>query len=79
MRVEILKKIETAISEVVAHHRFELTEETTAQDIDGWESITHMMIMSKVEQAFGIKFKLVDLMHMNNVGDLVSTIQKEIA
>jgi len=49
-----------------------------AKDVDGWESITHMMIISEIEKAFKIKFKLMDLMNMNNVGDLIKTIESEI-
>lgn len=75
---EIFDKIKIAFESVLEHNNFELAENTTAQDVDGWESITHMMIISEVEKSFGIKFKLMDLMNMNNVGDLVKTVQAEI-
>jgi len=75
---EILLKIKKVITDVVEHDNFELTELTTAKDVEGWESITHMMIISEVEKTFGIKFKLMDLMNMNSVGDLIKTIKLEI-
>lgn len=75
---EIFDKIKVAFVSVLEHNNFKLTENTTAQDVDGWESITHMMIISEIEKSFGIKFKLMDLMNMNNVGDLVKTVQAEI-
>ncbi len=75
---EIIEKVNTAFVNVLAHSNFELTDETTANDVDGWESITHMMIISEIEKLFNIKFKLMDLMNMNNVGDLIKTIQSEI-
>lgn len=74
---DILEKIATAFSRVLEHNNFTLTETTTADDVDGWESITHMMIISEIETMFGIKFKLMDLMNMNNVGGLVRTIELE--
>ena len=77
-REEIVAKVREAFIKVLDHEDFELTETTTADDVDGWESITHMMIISEVEKQFGIKFKLMDLMNMNNVGDLIKTVEKEL-
>ena len=74
----ILEKISTAFTQVLEHSNFTLTDATTADDVDGWESITHMMIISEIETMFGIKFKLMDLMNMNNIGDLVKIIQSKV-
>ena len=49
-----------------------------ADDVDGWESITHMMLITEIEKVFKIKFKLMDLMNMDTVGDLLDTIESEI-
>ena len=70
---EILAEIKKSFISVLEHDNFQLTDQTTANDVDGWESITHMLIISEIEKSFGIKFKLIDLMNMNNVGDLIST------
>ncbi|WP_024769168.1 acyl carrier protein [Aquimarina macrocephali] len=75
---EILSKVKEAFVSVLEHDNFQLADETTANDVDGWESVTHMMIISEVEKSFGIKFKLMDLMNMNNIGDLLSTIESEL-
>lgn len=75
---DILFKVRAAFVTVLEHENFQLDESTTANDVDGWESITHMMIIEEVEKSFNIKFKLMDLMNMNNVGDLITSIQKEI-
>lgn len=76
---EILTTIKESFIRVLEHDNFELNETTTAKDVDGWESITHLLIMNDVEKTFNIKFKLMDLMAMENVGDLVDTVMKEIA
>ena len=74
----ILKKVTTAFAHVLEHNNFTLTDATTADEVDGWESITHMMIISEIEHMFGIKFKLMDLMNMNNIGDLIKSIQAKV-
>ncbi|GAA3606955.1 acyl carrier protein [Flavivirga amylovorans] len=77
-RKDILTKVNKVFSSVLEHNNFELTNTTTADDVDGWESITHMMIITEIEKAFSIKFKLMDLMNMNSVGDLLNTIESEL-
>lgn len=77
-REDILTKVTMAFSSVLGHSKFLLTDATTADDVDGWESITHMMIISEIEAAFQIKFKLMDLMNMNSVGDLLDSIASEL-
>lgn len=75
---DILVIITESFVRVLEHDNFELNETTTAKDVNGWESITHLLIMNDVEKAFNIKFKLMDLMAMENVGDLIDTVKKEI-
>ncbi|ALJ04040.1 acyl carrier protein [Pseudalgibacter alginicilyticus] len=75
---DIVFKIRQAFIKVLEHENFQLSDETTANDVDGWESITHMMIINEIEKSFDIKFKLMDLMNMNNVGDLIKAIESEI-
>ncbi len=75
---EIIIVIKKSFVKILEHDNFELNESTTAKDVDGWESITHLLIMNDIEKSFDIKFKLMDLMSMENIGDLIKTIKKEI-
>lgn len=75
---DIIAALKKSFIKVLEHDNFELNDLTTAKDVDGWESITHLLIMNEVEKSFGIKFKLMDLMAMENVGDLINTVEKEI-
>lgn len=77
-REEIIVILKEAFVEVLEHSNFELKNETTANDVDGWESITHMMIINELEKKFQIKFKLMDLMDMEEIGDMINTIEKEV-
>lgn len=74
----ILKELHEVFFKVLEHNNFKLTNTTTANDVDGWDSITHMMLINEVEKKYNIKFKLMDLMNMDNVGDLVTCIKKEL-
>ncbi len=48
--------------------------EMSAKDVEKWDSINHMVLISGIEQEFGIKFKLKELVSMKNVGDLLQLI-----
>jgi acyl carrier protein len=74
----ILENVNAAFSKILEHTNFKLDNETTAADVDGWESVTHMLIINEIEKTFNIKFKLMVLMGMNNVGDLLDAITAEL-
>jgi acyl carrier protein len=75
---DILTIINNSFIKILEHNNFNLTQTTTADDVDGWESVTHLLIINEIEKVFNIKFKLMDLMTMENIGDLINTIKKEI-
>ncbi len=51
-----------------------LTDQLTANDVDNWDSLSHMLLISEIEASFNVKFKLKELNKMKNVGDLISII-----
>ena len=74
----IVIKINEAFKLILEHENFELKDKTTADYVDGWESITYMMIIGEIEKSFDIKFKLMALMSMDNIGDLIRALEKEL-
>ena len=54
----------------------ELEAGTTADDIDDWDSLNHITLMSAVEEEFGIRFTMGGVSGMKNVGEMVSIIKK---
>lgn len=51
-----------------------LSDETTAADVPGWDSLTHITLIGTIEDEFDIKFPMKDVVHMKNVGEMVSLI-----
>ena len=52
-----------------------LAEETTANDVEGWDSITHVLIVVAVEKKFRVKFTAGEIQRLKNVGELASLIR----
>ena len=71
---EIVVKLKPVFQKVLDENDITITREMTAQDVEGWDSLRHVQLVSAVESAFGIKFKLREVLSMKNVGDLIDLI-----
>ena len=75
---EIKEKLTEIFREVFDNPLIEITPETTADDIDEWDSMNHINLILMVELKFNIEFTQQEVMRFNNVGDLMKTIQSKI-
>lgn len=73
---EILAALLDIFRETFEDPSIEIARKTTADDIDGWDSLTHIQLVTAVEGHFEIKFKLREIMKFNDVGDLCDCIAK---
>lgn len=77
-KIEIKASIKEILIKVLKHDNFVLEDKLTAADVDGWDSLSHMMIIAEIENKFDIKFKLKELNKMNNIGDLIELVEIKI-
>jgi acyl carrier protein len=54
-----------------------LKPEMTANDVEGWDSLSHVVLILAIENRFHVKFNQKDLMTQKNVGDLVRSIESK--
>ncbi|MEC9415760.1 MAG: acyl carrier protein [Pseudomonadota bacterium] len=47
---------------------------TTANDIDGWDSLTHIRLVISIEKAFNLRFTAAEISELENVGEMVELI-----
>ena len=74
-RQEIFEKLNEVFSDVFDED-ITVTDETTSADIAEWDSLTHITLISEVEDAFGMKFSMKDVLGMQNVGEMADIIEK---
>lgn len=74
---EILKELNGIFQAVLNRQDLELEYSTSADDVDGWDSLAHMTIISEIEKRYGIHFKLRDIIKLNTIGDLCESILKK--
>lgn len=73
----VIEKLTSIFREVFSDNSLVLTNEMTANDVATWDSLTHMLMITKVEEDFGIKFKLKELNKLKKVGDLIEVIESK--
>ena len=78
-RTEIVNKLQKIIATVVKHENFEIKNELSAADVEGWASLTHMVIITEIEKNFQVTFKLKELNTLNNLGNLIELIQSKLS
>lgn len=77
-RNEIVENLTSVFHEVFNDNSIVLRDDMTAADVENWDSLTHMLMITKVEEVFGIKFKLKELNKLKMVGDLVSVVEGKL-
>jgi len=73
-REEIYARLKDVFQDVF-DREVPLADETTAADVEGWDSLTHITLIGTVEDEFDVKFPMKDVVHMKNVGEMVTLIQ----
>jgi acyl carrier protein len=71
---EITGKLKPVFEKVLDETDITIRREMTAHDIETWDSLRHIQLISEVERTFGVKFKLREVLGMKNVGDLIDLI-----
>jgi len=61
--------------EVFEDDTIQIADNTTADDIDGWDSLSHVNLIVAVETKFNIRFSQKELLTFKNVGDLLRSIE----
>lgn len=77
-RNEILERVQEVFRDELELDDLVLTDETTADDVEEWDSLTHVQIVVALEKAFALKFTSREILSWDNVGDLVDCIDKKI-
>lgn len=77
-REEVIQKVGALCADVFEDEELVVTEQTVAADVEGWDSLTHLQLMSDIEKEFHIRFTLGEIQKFANVGQLVDTILKHL-
>jgi len=76
-KTQVFSKLTTVFREVFDEDELNLTPQTTADDVDGWDSLSHIRLVLAVSRAFGVKFSASEIGNLKNVGEFADLIEKK--
>ena len=77
-RSAILEKLNGIFTDVLDNDDIRITETSTANDIEEWDSLTHIQLVVAIEKSFKVKFTTYEIQVWKNVGDMVNSIQAKL-
>ncbi|MBL8012532.1 MAG: acyl carrier protein [Candidatus Omnitrophica bacterium] len=79
MEQSIVERAQNVFRDIFSNPALSITPSTTAKDIEGWDSFTHITLILAMEREFKVKFGLGELQSLTSVGDLLTLIEKKNA
>lgn len=73
----IKEQLEEIFQDIFDDENLAISDNTTADDIDRWDSLNHINLIGAVERHFKVRFALGELQSMKNVGEMIRLIQKK--
>lgn len=74
----IKERLQGIFREVFEDDEIILTEEMTADDIEDWDSLTHIQLIEAIEEEFNIKFILQEITGLSNVGEFLEMVKRKV-
>ncbi|MBQ8983929.1 MAG: acyl carrier protein [Lachnospiraceae bacterium] len=78
-REEVFSKVADICKEVFDDESLEVTETSSAKDIEAWDSLTHLDLISALEDTFQVSFTLEEFSGAKNLGELVNYLMKHLS
>lgn len=78
-REEVFVRLNEVFRDVFDDESITVTDVTTADDIEEWDSLEHINLLAAVEQEFGMKFNMGQVVSMKNVGEMADIIISQLS
>ena len=77
-RDEVYETLNEVFRDVFDDPSITVDDSTTSDDVDGWDSLEHINLIAAIEQEFGVKFNMGQVVSMKNVGEMVDIIMSQM-
>ena len=77
-REEVFARLNEGFRDVFDDEEITVSDATTADDIEEWDSLEHINLLAAVEQEFGMKFNMGQVVSMKNVGEMADIILSKV-
>jgi acyl carrier protein len=76
---EILEQVNAIFIDVLDNEDIIINSETTASDVEDWDSLTHIQLVVGIEKHFKIRFTSKEIQSWKNVGEMLECIKEKTA
>ena len=77
-REEVFERLNEVFRDIFDDETITVNDETTADDIDDWDSLEHINLVNAIEDEFDMKFDMGQIVSMKNVGEMVDIILEKL-
>jgi acyl carrier protein len=75
-REEVKKGVQEIFRDVFDDENLKITDKTTAEDVEDWDSMAHIVLLGAIEDAFHIKFPVKEIANIKTVGQIIDLTLK---
>lgn len=76
--METIKRLSEIFIDILDLDELNLARETTANDIEEWDSLSHIMLIVAIEKQFKIRFTSREIQNWKNVGEMIDCIETKV-
>lgn len=77
-RTEALGQVQEIFRDILDEEDLVLTNATTASDVDGWDSLSHIQLVVAIEKHFKFRFTSKEILSWKNVGEMIDSILSKL-
>ncbi len=78
-REEIIEKLTPIVRANLHNESLELRDDLSAENVSTWTSLAFMQMLTDIENEFGIKFKMMELIRLRTMGDIIQSLEAHLA
>ncbi len=75
-KTTVMERLNAIFQDIFDDETIRVTEETTAADIEDWDSLAHITLIATIEKEFQMKFTMDEVGHLKNVGEMASIVME---
>jgi acyl carrier protein len=76
---EVLSQVNAIFKDVLENDKLVIKEETTGDDVEEWDSLTHLQLVIAIEKHFKIRFTASEIINFANVGEMCNGILAKLS
>lgn len=78
-REDLKNEIQVIAREIFAKPELEINDAMGAADVDTWTSLSFMLFLTAIEDKYGFKFKMMELLQLRNMGAVIDATMKHVS